>query len=64
VVLNNQPQGGLAMRQHPADLIARRYYPRDDDGFSFDRWRGWNSSPFGYARQRGGQYYYQQPQDW
>jgi hypothetical protein len=64
VVLNNQPQGGLAMRQHPADLVARRYYyPRDDDGFSFDRWRGWNS-PFGYARQRGGQYNYQQPQDW
>jgi hypothetical protein len=59
VVLNNQPQGGLAMRQRPADVIARRN-PRDD-GFGFDRWRGWNPR-YGNAPQRGGQYYYQQPQ--
>jgi hypothetical protein len=62
VVLNNQPQGGLAMRQHPADVIARRN-PRDDGFFGFDRWRGWNPR-FGYVPQRGGQSYYHQPQDW
>jgi hypothetical protein len=58
VVLNNQPQGGLAMRQHPADVIARRN-PRDEDGLGFDRW-----SPYGYARQHGGQYDYPRPHDW
>jgi lipoprotein-anchoring transpeptidase ErfK/SrfK len=61
VVLNNQPQGGLAMRQHPTDVVARRNTRDDEDGLDFDRSRGW-SSPNGYeARQRGGQYY-QQPQ--
>ncbi|HEY2533169.1 MAG TPA: L,D-transpeptidase [Xanthobacteraceae bacterium] len=60
VVLNNQPQGGLAMRQHPADVAIARRYPRDEDG---DRWFGWNF-PYGYARQRGGHYYYPQPQGW
>jgi len=59
VVLNDQPQGGLAMRQHPADVLARRN-PRDEGGFGFDRWCAWNS----YAPQRGGQYYYPQPQGW
>jgi lipoprotein-anchoring transpeptidase ErfK/SrfK len=59
VVLNDQPQGGLAMRQHPADVVARRN-PRYEYGFNFDRWRGW-SSPFGDARPSGG---YWQPQDW
>jgi hypothetical protein len=61
VVLNNQPQGGLKMHQHSADVVARRN-PRDEDGLGFDRLFGWNS-PYGYARQRGGQYY-SQPQDW
>jgi hypothetical protein len=50
------------MRHHPTDVIARRY-PREEDGFDFDHWRGW-SSPYGYTRQRGAQYNYQQPQDW
>jgi hypothetical protein len=59
VVLNNQPQGGLAMRQRPADVVARRN-PRDEDGFGFDRWRTWDS----YKRQRGDHYYYPQPQGW
>jgi hypothetical protein len=45
------------MRHHPTDVIARR------SGFGFDRWLGWNS-PYGYARQRGAQNYYQRPQDW
>jgi lipoprotein-anchoring transpeptidase ErfK/SrfK len=63
VVLNNQPQGGLAMRHHPTDVIARRN-PGYEFGFGFDRWRGWN--PFyGYARRAGGgQSYYHEPQDW
>ncbi len=62
VVLNNQPQGGLAMRQHPTDGVARRS-PREEYGFDFNPWRGWNSR-YGSARQSSGQYYYQQPQDW
>jgi hypothetical protein len=62
-VLNNQPQGGLAMRHHPTDVIARRY-PGDEYGFGFDRWRGGWNIPFGYARRGGGQSYYRQPQDW
>jgi lipoprotein-anchoring transpeptidase ErfK/SrfK len=61
VVLNNQPQGGLEMHQHSAYVVARRN-PRDEDGLGFDHLLGWNS-PYGYARQRGGQYY-SQPQDW
>jgi hypothetical protein len=60
VVLNDQPQGGLAMRQHPADVVARRN-PRYEYGFNFDRWRGW-SSPFGDTRRSSGGYW--QPQDW
>jgi hypothetical protein len=71
VVLNDQPQGGLAMRQHPADVVARRsprYESRYEYGFNFDRWRGW-SSPFGgYARRGGGSSSssgsFWQPQDW
>jgi lipoprotein-anchoring transpeptidase ErfK/SrfK len=69
VVLNNQPQGGLAIRRRPEDVVARRN-SRDDNRLSFDGGRGWNSS-YGYARERGGQYYYpqsqgyyQQPQSW
>ena len=68
VVLNNQPQGGLAIRQHPTDVVARRN-ARDEDDFGFGGWRGW-SSPYGYGRQGGGNYYqqpqgyYSQPQSW
>jgi lipoprotein-anchoring transpeptidase ErfK/SrfK len=63
VVLNDQPQGGLAMRQHPADVVARRN-SRDEDGFDVDRSRDWNA-PFGYARRGYNQddrYYNQRPQ--
>jgi len=66
VVLNNQPQGGLAMRAHPTDVVARRN-SRDDNNFGSGGWRGWGS-PYGYGRQDGygrqggGNYYYQQPQ--
>jgi hypothetical protein len=48
VVLNNQPQGGLAMRRRP-----------EDDGFGSSSWRE-PDSPYGYARQRSGQYFIQQ----
>jgi hypothetical protein len=65
VVLNDQPQGGLAMRQHPADVVARRN-SRDQDGSDVDRSRDRNA-PSSYAR-RGGyyqeyRYYNQQSQD-
>jgi L,D-transpeptidase-like protein len=49
VVLNNQPQGGLAMRRPAADVVARG--------------NDWGGYGYGYARQYGGygggQYYYQ-----
>jgi lipoprotein-anchoring transpeptidase ErfK/SrfK len=48
VVLNNQPQGGLAMRRRP-----------EDDGFGYSGSREWDSQ-YGYARQRSGQYFIQQ----
>jgi len=63
VVLNNQPQGGLAMRQHPADVVARGSNPWGDDGSGFGGWRAWNSPYGGYTRPRG-EYYYPQRQGW
>jgi hypothetical protein len=42
VVLNNQPQGGLAIRKPPSDVIARG--------------NDWGSYGYGYARQYGGPY--------
>jgi lipoprotein-anchoring transpeptidase ErfK/SrfK len=63
VVLNNQPQGGLAMRERPDDN-----HPHDDrvadrnswDGgfFGYDHRGGWDSQ-YASTRQRGGQNYYQ-----
>jgi lipoprotein-anchoring transpeptidase ErfK/SrfK len=58
VVLNNQPQGGLAIRKPAGDMVARG---NDWYGFGF----GYNYPPppprqYGYARQYGGQYYYPQ----
>ena len=50
VVLNDQPQGGLAMRRRPADVRTAR---RNDGGFG---WRGWGS-PFDNTDRRSGQYY-------
>ena len=55
VVLNNQPQGGLAMRERaPDDRIA------DGNGWNggFDHWGSWDSQ-YASTRQRGGQNYYQ-----
>jgi len=62
VVLNNQPQGGLAMRRFQ---VARPIAPYDD-GWGFNRWRDWDSqnrwrdwdSQNGFTRQRAGQSYY------
>ncbi|MGA8616671.1 MAG: L,D-transpeptidase, partial [Xanthobacteraceae bacterium] len=48
VVLNDQPQGGLAMRRRPSE-----------DGFGSNGWSE-RDSQYGYARQRSGQYYIQQ----
>jgi lipoprotein-anchoring transpeptidase ErfK/SrfK len=65
VVLNDRPQGGLAMRRRPANVrTARR-----DNGFG---WRGWgfpfdNTPRFSgqyYDPRRNGQNYYQWPQRW
>ena len=56
VVLNNQPQGGLAIRR-PADArVARR-----DDFFGSIFQGGWDFQ-YGNTRRRGGQYYYPRQQ--
>ena len=56
VVLNNQPQGGLAIRKPASDIVARR---NDWDGYGYG-----NNAGYGYARQYGSpyagpSYYYQ-----
>ena len=55
VVLNNQPQGGLAMRR-PGEVPIARGDTWNDDVIGFDRRRDW-SSPYGDPRWRGGQSY-------
>jgi hypothetical protein len=80
VVLNNQPQGGLAMRR-PAEVPVARSDTSNDPFFGFNRRRDWDS-PYGDPRWRGGQsydprqngqyyyqrqngqYYYQRQQGW
>jgi L,D-transpeptidase catalytic domain len=59
VALNNQPQGGLAMRRAPADVRVARGNAWDDAGFT--RWRG---GPYYDQRQGGSQYYYPRRQGW
>ena len=62
VVLNNQPQGGLAMRRHQDDFrVAGR--GGWDDFFGSLRW-GNSDSQYTTARQRGGQNYYQRQWQW
>jgi len=63
VVLNNQPQGGLAMRRRPDDVQVAPRNAWDDGGFGSNRWRDWDSQ-YGSTRQRGGQSYYQEHRDW
>ena len=73
VVLNNQPQGGLAMRRPAQVSVARSDSPYVDP-----RWRGgqyydprqsgqyyypWQNGAYYYPRQNG-QYYYQRQQGW
>jgi hypothetical protein len=58
VVLNNQPQGGLAMRRHPSDAHRNAW---NDDSFGSDRRREWGAQ-YRSMRQTGDQYYYFQPQ--
>jgi hypothetical protein len=69
VVLNNQPQGGLALRKRTDDY---RFARRDDESFygGYNR-NGWGNSwgngwdnQYAYARQRGGQNYYQRQGWW
>ena len=59
VVLNNQPQGGLAIRRRPDEVrVARRGW--DDGGYNSGRYRGGWGSPYGgYGYSRRGGYYNQ-----
>ena len=65
VVLNNQPQGGLAMRHHAEVSVARRerggpsYDPRQN-GQSYNPWQSGQS----YYPWQNGQYYSQRQQGW
>jgi hypothetical protein len=62
VVLNNQPQGGLAIRRHQNDLrVAGR--GGWDDFFGSFRW-GNSDDQYASTRQRGGQNYYQRQWQW
>ena len=71
VVLNNQPQGGLAMRERPQGGPPMRERPNSDRVADHNGWDGgffglghggsWNSQ-YASMRQRGGQNYY--PREW
>jgi hypothetical protein len=66
VVLNNQPQGGLAMRR-PAEVPVARGW---DSPYGDPRWRGAQSydprqyGGYYYYQRQNGPYYYQRQQDW
>jgi hypothetical protein len=62
VVLNNQPQGGLAMRRRPEIARVARPNGWGDDGSGFNGWR-WDSQ-YGYTGQRGGRSTPQGQQGW
>jgi L,D-transpeptidase catalytic domain len=53
VVLNDQPQGGLAMRRQPEDVRVARGNGWDDD-----------AGPFGFARRPAGRSYYPAQRPW
>jgi lipoprotein-anchoring transpeptidase ErfK/SrfK len=61
VVLNNQPQGGLAMRRRPEAARVARRSVGDDDGSGYNPWREWNSQ-YGSTQPRGGRSYFQEQQ--
>jgi hypothetical protein len=56
VVLNDQPQGGLAMRKRP-DPAQVAGHPWNDSFFGFNPFRDRNAQ-YGAARERGGQFHY------
>jgi lipoprotein-anchoring transpeptidase ErfK/SrfK len=58
VVLNNQPQGGLAMRERPDDDRVADRNGWDGGFFGFGHGGSWDSQ-YASTRQRGGQNYYQ-----
>jgi len=55
VVLNNQPQGGLAMRRRPDAVEVARHNGWDDGFFGFNPFRDWNAQ-YRAARERGGRW--------
>ncbi len=61
VALNNQPQGGLAIRKPTADVRVARRDARGDEGFGSnlqrDNLQRDSDSQYDNTRQRGGQYY-------
>jgi L,D-transpeptidase-like protein len=57
VVLNNQPQGGLAMRRPPADEEVAHGNTWGNSFGYFSRWGDWGSQN-GFTRQGGSQSYY------
>ncbi len=71
MVLNNQPQGGLAMRERPQGGPPMRERPNSDRVADHNGWDGgffglghggsWDSQ-YASMRQRGGQNYY--PREW
>ena len=58
VVLNNQPQGGLAMRKRPDDVRVEGRNGWDGGFFGFGHW-GNSDYQYAAARERGGQNYYE-----
>ena len=66
VVLNDQPQGGLAMRR-PAEVPVARGW---DSRYGEPRWRGAQSydprqySGYYYYQRQNGPYYYRRQQGW
>jgi lipoprotein-anchoring transpeptidase ErfK/SrfK len=57
VVLNNQPQGGLAMRRRADDDRVADRNGWDGGFFGGNHWASWDSQ-YAFTRQRGGQNYY------
>jgi len=63
VVLNNQPQGGLAMRRRPESARVARRNVLGEDGLGSNSWPAWDSQ-YGYTGQRSGRSNFQGQQNW
>jgi lipoprotein-anchoring transpeptidase ErfK/SrfK len=63
VVLNNQPQGGLAMRRRPESARVARRNVLGEDGLGSNSSPAWDSQ-YGYTGQRGGRSNFQGQQSW